>query len=481
MDDKQRIALVETRTDTTVLEHLIRYQFCNHLGSASLELDNQGRIISYEEYAPYGNTVYQALRSQTETPKRYRYTGKERDEESGLYYHGARYYASWLGRWSSTDPIGLIDGENLYVFCRNSPIVYHDPKGMADQRKDEAPSKLPIATASAGLFGHFASILGESQTFTAMGRGLREARLALNIDEILAVSTGGSWSSANNKQFLDWMTNQFTKNAGIASHQIPARPQISLAEELAKGAKEFREAASQLMTRGFGEVKELEKITNDAVAALKNTNRSTRDLANAVNKSIRGRIARAASDETKIVARALREAGFDPRTLTAITQEAATNGAVAANVAKGEQAVGLLARAAPVVGRIARAAAPVAKVVGKIATPVAAIGAAVQFATAKTTADYVDASISATSTVLLAAPHPLAKAAGAGLATGQIIDHALNVSDYSSSAGVAVYEKLKEAGINDTASFVLVGIASVAAIPSSIGYGAAAKVASWFR
>ena len=81
MDDKQRIALVETRTDRRRPQHrkqLIRYQFGNHLGSASLELDDQAQIISYEEYTPYGSTSYQAVRSQTETPKRYRYTGKER-------------------------------------------------------------------------------------------------------------------------------------------------------------------------------------------------------------------------------------------------------------------------------------------------------------------------------------------------------------------------------------------------------------------
>lgn len=100
MDDQQRIALVETRTQSNepgVPARLIRYQFGNHLGSASLELDDQGQIISYEEYYPYGSTAYQAVRSQTETPKRYRYTGMERDEESGFYYHGARYYAPLLG------------------------------------------------------------------------------------------------------------------------------------------------------------------------------------------------------------------------------------------------------------------------------------------------------------------------------------------------------------------------------------------------
>ena len=131
MDDKQRIALVETRTLPTTPDPsdpllLIRYQFGNHLGSASLELDEQAQIISYEEYAPYGSSTYQAVRSQTETAKRYRYTGKERDEESGLYYHGARSYAPWLGRWASCDPVSSI---NLYVYVASNPAVLHDPNG----------------------------------------------------------------------------------------------------------------------------------------------------------------------------------------------------------------------------------------------------------------------------------------------------------------------------------------------------------------
>lgn len=134
MDDKQRIALVETRTLDTAgndqaPRQLIRYQFGNHLGSASLELDEQAQIISYEEYAPYGSSTYQAVRSQTETAKRYRHSGKERDEESCLYYYGARYYAAWLGRWVSSDPAGLADGQNLYRFVRNTPTRLIDRTG----------------------------------------------------------------------------------------------------------------------------------------------------------------------------------------------------------------------------------------------------------------------------------------------------------------------------------------------------------------
>ena len=131
MDGRQRIALVETRTqgEDGSPAQLARYQLGNHLGSASLELDEAGRVISYEEYYPYGSASYQAVRSQTETPKRYRYTGMERDEETGLAYHGARYYAAWNGRWVSCDPVGLSGGQNLYEYAANSPTRLIDVNG----------------------------------------------------------------------------------------------------------------------------------------------------------------------------------------------------------------------------------------------------------------------------------------------------------------------------------------------------------------
>jgi len=133
-DDKQPVALVETRTMDTAgtdpaPQTLTRYRFTNHLGSASLELDAEAQIISYEEFTPYGSTSYEAVRRRTETPKRYRYTGKERDEESGLYYHEARYYAPWLGRWTAADPLYLKDATNVYIYALNNPIIAKDPTG----------------------------------------------------------------------------------------------------------------------------------------------------------------------------------------------------------------------------------------------------------------------------------------------------------------------------------------------------------------
>jgi len=138
MDNQQRIALVESRNninDGSPIQ-LTRYQFSNNLGTACLELDGNANPISYEEYYPYGGTSYQAINSitmgdvpYTPAPKRYRYLGKERDEETGFNYHGARYYAPWLGRWISPDPIGIGDGLNQYLYSKSNPICLSDTNG----------------------------------------------------------------------------------------------------------------------------------------------------------------------------------------------------------------------------------------------------------------------------------------------------------------------------------------------------------------
>lgn len=114
-------------------KQLVRYQLHNHLESSSLELDGtaDARVISYEEYHPYGTTAYQANDATVKAAaKRYRYTGMERDEETGLSYHSARYYMPWLGRWCSADPIGIGDGVNLYAYV-NNPVKLYDTNGKA--------------------------------------------------------------------------------------------------------------------------------------------------------------------------------------------------------------------------------------------------------------------------------------------------------------------------------------------------------------
>ena len=135
------------RETDAVATKKIHYQLTNHLGSASLELDETGAVITYEEYFPYGGTSFVAGRNKREIDlKTYRYSGKERDDFTGLYYFGYRYYAHWIGGWINPDPLGPEDSENLYLYVHNNPINLVDPNGLqatAPVRRGELYSASP--------------------------------------------------------------------------------------------------------------------------------------------------------------------------------------------------------------------------------------------------------------------------------------------------------------------------------------------------
>jgi RHS repeat-associated protein len=169
-DDTKRILLFETKTIDT--EHPTglpqirsRWQLDNHLGSSSCELNDNAQVISYEEYHPFGSSSFHTVDSGAEvSAKRYRYTGKERDDETGLYYYGARYYASWLGRWTGCDP-KVEDGWNLYVYVRNNPVLLVDPSGNESGRFQKNLSS--AESAANNLYGKKLSELNEAEILKA--------------------------------------------------------------------------------------------------------------------------------------------------------------------------------------------------------------------------------------------------------------------------------------------------------------------------
>lgn len=167
-DGSGRIAQVDIKTidtnngdpDNALNTPLIRYQYSNHTHSAVLETNGEGVVISYEEYHPYGTSAYRIGSSAASLSlKRYRFAGKEQDDETGFYHFGVRYYAPWLGRWTSTDPAGFVDGMNLYRYCQNNPIMLHDPDGRESKKIYVEP------TGNDGL--NSKSSFEERQAFTA--------------------------------------------------------------------------------------------------------------------------------------------------------------------------------------------------------------------------------------------------------------------------------------------------------------------------
>ena len=114
---------------------VVHYCFADHLGSATVVTNATGTTPFDEDldYYPYGGIV--ATSSDT-VPQHYKFTGKERDSESGLDNFGARYSASSLGRFMSPDPktispLRMLDPQqwNRYAYARNSPLIYVDPDG----------------------------------------------------------------------------------------------------------------------------------------------------------------------------------------------------------------------------------------------------------------------------------------------------------------------------------------------------------------
>jgi RHS repeat-associated protein len=97
---------------------------------------NGARVKEYNE-APWGDAV-----ADTGLVVRYRFAGREWDQESGLYYMRARYYDPTLGRWVSEDPLGLGGGGNLFGYAGGDPVNGRDPSGLAADDEGE-PCTMP--------------------------------------------------------------------------------------------------------------------------------------------------------------------------------------------------------------------------------------------------------------------------------------------------------------------------------------------------
>jgi RHS repeat-associated protein len=96
-------------------------------GSIRYVLDNSGNVINEIIYNSFGEVTSE---SNPSVDFRFGYTGRELDEETGLYYYRSRYYDSTVGRFISEDAIGFEGGDaNLYRYVINSPVNYTDPYG----------------------------------------------------------------------------------------------------------------------------------------------------------------------------------------------------------------------------------------------------------------------------------------------------------------------------------------------------------------
>lgn len=107
------------------------YLITDRLQSVTLEVGADGALQRYQDYYPYGGISFETAPAPPALPATFTFAGKELDAETGLNYFGGRYYVSAWGRWLTPDPLGEIDGLNLYDYVGGNPLTASDPTGFA--------------------------------------------------------------------------------------------------------------------------------------------------------------------------------------------------------------------------------------------------------------------------------------------------------------------------------------------------------------
>ena len=115
--------------DTTKEETFFYHS--DHLGSTSYITDDKANITQYDAYLPYGELLVDEHSSSENLP--YKFNGKQFDEETGLYYYGARYLNPMASIWYGVDPLAeKYINIGSYIYCHSSPIMLIDPTGEGD-------------------------------------------------------------------------------------------------------------------------------------------------------------------------------------------------------------------------------------------------------------------------------------------------------------------------------------------------------------
>ena len=137
-DDTPEAALARAMTRTAIDENfkpnddhekMQFYYHPDHLGSSSYITNLDGEVVQHIEYVPFGEVFVEERNNIWNTP--YLFNAKEFDEDTGMYYYGARYYEPRLSLWMSTDPMEeKYPATSSYCFVANNPIKYFDLDGL---------------------------------------------------------------------------------------------------------------------------------------------------------------------------------------------------------------------------------------------------------------------------------------------------------------------------------------------------------------
>jgi RHS repeat-associated protein len=203
VDGKSQIATIRVGSDEDDMAESSFYIITDHLASSTVRLNSSSSaVIDREETYPFGETSLRDFAF-----KRYRYCGKEKDSESGLYYYGARYYAAWACRFISVDPLAR-DYPHLtpYNNAGNKPINAVDidgkqgknESGGADQKSSTNTTATPVGEKKVDQGGAVESQLYKVETVTTGVDGKTTTSVSW---ETRGVSNGHEFTTKHDKNF----------------------------------------------------------------------------------------------------------------------------------------------------------------------------------------------------------------------------------------------------------------------------------------
>ena len=122
-------------------ERMQFYYHPDHLGSSSYITNLDGEVAQHIEYVPFGEVFIEERNNTWNTP--YLFNAKELDEETGMYYYGARYYEPRLSLWMTVDPMEEnLPSSSTYSYAANNPIRFIDMEGKIPFDKSVAHTRI---------------------------------------------------------------------------------------------------------------------------------------------------------------------------------------------------------------------------------------------------------------------------------------------------------------------------------------------------
>ena len=203
--------------DTSEVEETFYYH-SDYLGSTAYITDQKANVTQYDAYLPYGELLVDEHSSSADLP--YKFNGKELDEETGLYYYGARYMNPLTSMWYGVD--AMAEGKTSigsYVYCMGNPIRMIDPDG--NWERNSAGNLVAQKGDNAVTLGKYLCI----DKHEALGI-LTSNGVTINENNILNLSIGqeikssylqGVTITGSMKQTQEFQANGIYKNVGELS------------------------------------------------------------------------------------------------------------------------------------------------------------------------------------------------------------------------------------------------------------------------